>query len=101
MRELGRTRWEHPRQSWQAPARSLVWAGDDLVDWVGGGFRFHPDGSVSTDIVNYAYVFDRAVGSPSGTYAVIYVERGTKGLVLRTPSLGAESGRRRRAQCFA
>jgi hypothetical protein len=63
--------------------RSLVWVGDDLVDWVGGGYRFHPDGSASSNTVNYAYAFDRAVGSPSGTYAVIYAERGTKGLVLK------------------
>jgi hypothetical protein len=46
------------------------------------GYRFHPDGSASSNTVNYAYAFDRAVGSPSGTYAVIYAERGTKGLVL-------------------
>jgi len=92
MRELGRTRWKHPRQSWQVPARSLVWAGDDLVDWVGGGFRFHPDGSVSTDIVNYAYVFDRAVGSPSGSFAVIYTERGTKGLVLKAHPAAPQPG---------
>lgn len=92
MRELERTRWEHPLLSWRGPVRSLVWAGDDLVDWVGGGYRFHPDGSVSTDIVNYAYVFDRAVASPSGAYAVIYVDRGTKGLVLKARAQSAKVG---------
>ena len=95
MRELARWHWEHPRH---VAVRSLVWAGDDLVDWVGGGYRFHPDGSVSSNVVNYAYAFDRAVGSPSGTYSVIYAERGTKGLVLKDEFPGSTDWHHRGAK---
>lgn len=90
MRELERRHWDHPHH---VAVRSLVWVGDDLVDWVGGGYRFHPDGSVSANVVNYAYAFDRAVCSPSGTYAAIYVERGTKGLVLKDEFPGSTDWR--------
>jgi hypothetical protein len=90
MRELERRHWEHPHH---VAIQSLVWAGDDLVDWVGGGYRFHPDGSVSSNVVNYAYTFDRAVGSPNGTYAVIFTERGTKGLVLKDEFPGSTDWR--------
>ena len=54
--------------------RSLVWDGDDLVDWVDGGNRFHPNGTFTRRPVGYSYAFDRAVVSPSGIYAVIYAE---------------------------
>lgn len=46
-----------------APARSLLWEGEKLVDVSGR-------------------VFDRAVRSPSGRYTVVYQNRGTTGQVL-------------------
>ena len=69
---------------WQVRGRprSLHWDGDELVDWVAGGTRWRSDGVQVDSNVRYAYVFDRAVVSPSGRYQVLYTESGTKGLVL-------------------
>jgi hypothetical protein len=64
-----------------ANVRSLVWRGDDLVDWVGGGAVFRPDGSIERARVRYAYRFDSAMQGPDG-YACIYERCGTKGLLL-------------------
>ena len=63
--------------------RSLCWARDTLVDWVGGGRVLHLDGELEKARVNYGYRFDAAVASPCGEFAVIYEKLGTKGLVLR------------------
>lgn len=62
--------------------RSLVWSGDELVDWAGGGARYGLDGLSRTGPVDYAYRFDAAVASKDGKFAVIYERTGTKGLVL-------------------
>lgn len=63
--------------------RSLVWDGDELVDWVAGGVRYSLEGESECAHVNYAYEFDAAATSPSGEYQVIYTRLRTKGLVLR------------------
>lgn len=65
------------------PPRSLVWDGDGLVDWVGGGTRWSMV-DLSPDDVGGGYGFgaDRAVMSPSGRFSVVYIERGTKGVIL-------------------
>jgi hypothetical protein len=62
--------------------RSLLWHGDDLVDWAGGGTRFKLDGSTIRAGIYWAYRFDRAVSSCDGRYQIIYETLGTKGLVL-------------------
>jgi hypothetical protein len=80
VREIARRRYAAPRVV--PRVASLVWDGDDLVDFVGGGHRFHPDGSVTESRRAYAFPFDGAVLSPSGTYAVLYASRGTKALVV-------------------
>ena len=64
------------------PVRSLAWAGDTLVDWVGGGAVVHLNGTVQHSSVAYSYRFDAAVASPCGDFAVIYEKLGTVGLVL-------------------
>jgi len=46
--------------------RSLIWAGDRLLDPVGGGASVGLAGSVTHRSVNWAYVFDRAVASDDG-----------------------------------
>ena len=69
----------HPL-TWQPG--SLAWEGDDLVDWVGGGRRWLPDGTEIPPAIGYGGDFDRALVSPSGRYAAIVTERQTKGLVL-------------------
>jgi len=65
------------------PVRSLVWAGDELVDWVSGGQRYALDGSHTPRARFFAFRFDAAVGSSDGTMAVVYERGGTKGLVLQ------------------
>lgn len=76
-----------------AEVKSLAWVGDELVDAAGGWRRFLPDGTVTDPRVFYAFVFDRAVGAPTGTYAVLYTALGTKGLVLKNGELVREINR--------
>ncbi|CAN5801012.1 hypothetical protein BH09VER1_BH09VER1_48820 [soil metagenome] len=73
--------------------QSLVWAGDDLVDWVNGGVRYRLDGSVSDRTRGYSYCFDAAVSEPSGEYSVIYTKLGTKALVLQNGEIVRELNR--------
>lgn len=73
--------------------KSLVWRGNELVDWVGGGIRFGLGGAIQKTNHCYAYRFDSAVGSPSGEYAVIYERFGTKGLILRHGTILREINR--------
>lgn len=63
--------------------KSLVWVGDDLVDIVGGGRRWTPDGveHESRFPPGRADRLERAVHSPSGRYSVVYEERGTKAVL--------------------
>ncbi|MEX3100278.1 hypothetical protein ACSCBZ_40775 [Streptomyces niveiscabiei] len=65
-----------------AEAESLAWDGDDLVDAVGGGRRWGPDGVERPAPIVHGFSFDRSVVSPSGRYSVVYTERGTKALLL-------------------
>jgi hypothetical protein len=73
--------------------RSLVWSGDNLIDWVAGGAAYALTGTMQRPSVNYAYPFDAAVASPSGRYAVIYTRFGTKGLILRDGKILREINR--------
>ena len=73
--------------------RSLVWSGDDLKDWVGGGRVIFSDGAIKKSNVNYAYKFDAAIVSPCGEYSVIYEKLGTKGLVLSSGKILREINR--------
>jgi hypothetical protein len=63
--------------------RSLVWDGEELVDWVAGGARYSLNGEVVEPRVFCAYPFDAAVALAGSAFAVIYTRLGTKGLVLR------------------
>jgi hypothetical protein len=63
--------------------RSLIWAGDRLVDPAGGEASVGLDGSVTRSSVNVGYVFDRALASDDGQTTVLYTALGTKGLVIR------------------
>lgn len=65
--------------------RSLVFEGDALVDWVGGGARWSlTDRTFQRATVNYAYGgFDAAIATPDGEWAVIFTRLATKGVVLR------------------
>jgi hypothetical protein len=62
---------------------SLLWAGDRLVDPVGGGASVGLDGSVTPRSVNWTYAFDRALATDDGQTMVLYTALGTKGLVIR------------------
>lgn len=63
--------------------QSLVWDGDELVDWAGGGRRFALDGTVTERAVLFSEIFNAAVRSPSGSYAAIIARIGTKAIILR------------------
>jgi hypothetical protein len=73
--------------------RSLVWNGDELIDWAAGGTRFLLSGETVPNPVYYPYAFDAAVMSPSGEFAVIYTRLGTKGLVLHRGKILREINR--------
>lgn len=63
--------------------RSLVWEGDTLVDWAGGGRRFALNGTNEEPRILYALGFDSAILSPSGEFAALVSRLGTKALLLR------------------
>ncbi|MGW4898490.1 hypothetical protein ACWEQL_40595 [Kitasatospora sp. NPDC004240] len=71
---------------WAVPGRveSLWWDGEDLVDLVGGGHRWGPGGNRRETSLRWGFPFDQVVVAPSGRFAVVYAERGTKGLVVET-----------------
>lgn len=62
--------------------RSLVWRGDELIDFASGGISYALDGSVRDGPVRYAYRFDAAAISPSGRYCLLHERLGTKGVLL-------------------
>jgi hypothetical protein len=74
-------------------AHSLVWHGDELVDWVGGAVRYRPDGTILPRSVNYAHRFNMAVTEPQGEFTAIYTRVGTKGLLLRHGQIVRELNR--------
>jgi hypothetical protein len=73
--------------------QSLVWSGNELIDWVSGGKRFRLDGSIVDRPVSYGYRFDAARQSPSDEYTVLYERLGTKGLVLHQGKIIREINR--------
>src|SRR5580698_3080289 len=78
------------------PARgvqSLVWRGEMLIDWVGGGRQFSVDGEIGHARISYAYPFDAAAASPSGEFSVIYTRLGTTGLILQRGKILREINR--------
>lgn len=73
--------------------QSLVWDGDDLVDWVGGGQRYLMTGETIPRQVYYAYPFNAATSLPGSDYAAIYAKCETKGLILRRGEILREINR--------
>jgi hypothetical protein len=73
--------------------RSLIWQGDELVDWVGGGARYQLDGTSERAGVFYAYRFDAAAATADGEWIAIYQRLGTKALLLRGGQLVRELDR--------
>ena len=64
--------------------QSLVWEGDNLVDWAGGGERFNLDGTRrQRPHTSFGLMFDRAVGLPDWSFTVIYGRLGTKAVLLK------------------
>jgi len=59
---------------------SIAWAGDDLIDWVGGR-RIRPDGTVVAFGVGSGYRFDGSVGL--GEVGAVFETLGTKGRLMR------------------
>lgn len=65
-----------------AAPKSLVWQGDELVSWVGGGRRWDRDGVEQQAPFAWSFPFDTGTSSASGPYSAVYQERGTKGALL-------------------
>ncbi|WP_454816188.1 hypothetical protein [Labrys neptuniae] len=76
-----------------AGAKSLVWKGDELVDWIGGADIYCLDGSRTSGLVRYRYRFDSVIQSPDGRYSVLYERLGTKGIVLKDGAVLREINR--------
>ena len=55
-------RIEHPK------VRSLVWNGNQLIDWVGGGTVFELDGTIVAAKVRYAFAFNAACSSADNMF---------------------------------
>lgn len=65
--------------------RSLSWHGDTLVDWVQGRETYCLDGTIVAGSWMPGYDrLDAATVSPSGRYAIIHENLGTKGIILGT-----------------
>ena len=62
--------------------RSLVWQGDDLVDWARGGTRWRLDGTHVDGRFGQQFPFDAAVATPDGVWAVAYARFGTKAALM-------------------
>jgi hypothetical protein len=62
--------------------KSLVWRNGKLMDWVRGDVEYGLDGCKRGPTVSYAYRFDAAIVSPSGTFVALYERLGTKGIIV-------------------
>lgn len=62
-------------------AQTLVWANDELIDWVGARI-YRLDGETTRASLGIAYKFDSALSVPDGRGCVLYERLGTKALLL-------------------
>jgi hypothetical protein len=67
-----------------APARSLAWRGDELVDWLAGGVVFRASGAVApTSLAQIDDAsFDAVITDASGRWAFVHARCGTKGALF-------------------
>lgn len=81
---------EERRTRIEAPGvRSLVWCGDELVDWVRGGDAWALDGAFRPARRGWGYErFDAAIGWRE--WAVVYERCGTAALLLRDGAIARE-----------
>lgn len=77
----------------QIQLKSLAWVGDDLVDYAGGITTFHLDGNKTLPKYTFGSLFDNAIVTSDGIYAVIYQTLGTKALLLKNGKLLRELNR--------
>jgi len=73
--------------------KSLVWEGDDLIDWVMGGQRISLSGAIQPPGIYHSYRFDSAIASPSGRFTALFEKLGTKALLLDHGKLSRELNR--------
>ncbi len=76
-----------------SPVSSLCWSGNTLIDWAGGNRVIDFNGGANLRQRIWSYRFDAAVQSPSGRYAAIYEQTGTKALLLERGELIRELNR--------
>lgn len=72
---------------------SLCWVEDYLVDYVGGLGTFHLDGTKTNSKISFGGLFDKAISTADGKYAVIYQTLGTKALLLKQEKILRELNR--------
>lgn len=86
------SRFQHRRiETANAPAKSLCWHGDDLVDWVRGGDRWTADGRFEPAHRSWGYSrFDGAIADPTGRWVVVHERTGTAGLLLHDGNIVRE-----------
>lgn len=73
--------------------RSLCWVNNSLIDYAGGLATFHLDGTKTDRKISVGGLFDNAVSTSEGEYAVIYQTLGTKALILKQGNLLREINR--------
>ncbi len=73
---------------------TLAWSGETVVDTVNAGTKYHLDGQIHrSQRYHFGYLFDRSILSDDGRFAVIYVNLGTKALLLKDGEIHRELNR--------
>lgn len=72
---------------------SLVWAENDLKDWVGNGRTFSLNGESKGVSYGKQYKFDSVIQSDNGVYTIVYEKLGTKGVLLKNGEILREINR--------
>ena len=73
--------------------RSLCWVYDYLVDYAGGLAIFCLNGNKTDRKISFGGLFDNAIATENGEYAVIYQTLGTKAIILKKGKLLREINR--------
>ncbi|MFT3687237.1 MAG: hypothetical protein QM783_20330 [Phycisphaerales bacterium] len=72
----------HTTTTLPRPLSSLCWGQAGLMDWAGGNAVVDLQTGLANSRIGWGSLFDAAIESPSGRYAVIYQRLGTKALLI-------------------
>lgn len=73
--------------------RSIVWRGNDLIDWVDGGSIYSLNGKFTYSSKGYGFSCDAVISINNSEFAIIYKKLGTKGLILKNGEIIREINR--------